>query len=67
MIHSEKVPIWDERMAKSFKGLLKKHGFSYSEFAKFAGISRTTVYRWAQEDRCPYFYEYVLDKLEIKK
>jgi len=52
---------------KSFRKLLWIQDFSINEFVKFCGKSKTTIYEWYKNDRCPYFYEYVLNNFKIKK
>ncbi len=54
-------------MTKSFRVLLLLNGFTVKEFVAWSGKSKSTVYRWMRNDRCPKFYEYVLNYMEIAR
>ena len=54
-------------MEKSFKKLLEQNNFTVKEFIKWSGKDRSTVYRWLQNDRCPYFFEFILNNFDVQK
>lgn len=51
---------------RSFRALLKLQGFTVKEFSEFSGKAESTIWNWIMSDRCPYFYEYVLNKFKLK-